>query len=266
MAASLAQEAIKNASDASHHEDSDDEDLAKANEAFQASRAAFREEETRRRLAIREASDLRSKPPPIHIEQKSSSSRSDRAVLGSGAKSQPAPLSPAPRAALQGILSDRAQMEKERLARQAQKQANLSATTSSNTKDSLSTPISPRTVVTPQRTEGAKVATLNDFRTTALSPKRSAYPGRTVEGITSGVHFASTSRINFDPYHPLQSHPSGRDAAGDYFLDGELRHTTMTIGTPSDAPTFSPEVVIGDVSKVSFDKHAKLIRRKHKSL
>ncbi|TXT13549.1 hypothetical protein VHUM_00916 [Vanrija humicola] len=51
--------------------------------------------------------------------------------------------------------------------------------------------------------------------------------------------------------HPLQTASTPpSDAAGEYFLDGELRHVALTIGTSNSARTFSPRKVFGDPSQI----------------
>jgi tyrosyl-DNA phosphodiesterase-1 len=50
-------------------------------------------------------------------------------------------------------------------------------------------------------------------------------------------------------HHPLQSSgPFPSDAAGEYYLDGEMRHNALSIGNPTSAPTFSPQQVVGKVN------------------
>lgn len=57
---------------------------------------------------------------------------------------------------------------------------------------------------------------------------------------------ASSTRLS---NHPLQSRglfPT--DAAGEYYLDGELRHVRLRIGNSTTENTFSPQNVFGKVS------------------
>jgi tyrosyl-DNA phosphodiesterase-1 len=50
-------------------------------------------------------------------------------------------------------------------------------------------------------------------------------------------------------HHPLQSSgPFPSDAAGEYYLDGEMRHNALSIGNPTSEPTFSSKQVVGKAS------------------
>lgn len=112
----------------------------------------------------------------------------------------PGPVSSGLRLGLASI--DRAQLEKERLARQAARSGHASThTPSASTSD-----------------------TVNVKRASATASKR-------------------------DTGHPLQSSgPSPRDAAGEYYLDGELRHTKLRIGEASSDRTFTAQDVFESVS------------------
>lgn len=130
------------------------------------------------------------------------------------------------------VLSGRAQMEQERIARQKAREgqsgsSQSSAPASSNTK---STPLT-----------GSRIATMAD-----LSRNVEAGPSSNTARPTN----SSKSASHPPTYHPLQSTgPFPSDAAGEYYLDGEMRHNALTIGQPSTAPTFSPQQIVGKVSQ-----------------
>ncbi|WVQ79312.1 hypothetical protein IAT38_001409 [Cryptococcus sp. DSM 104549] len=52
--------------------------------------------------------------------------------------------------------------------------------------------------------------------------------------------------------HPFQGGEKGRDQAGEYYLDGEMRHTTRVQGAkPSAAPTFAISDILGNHAEIS---------------
>jgi tyrosyl-DNA phosphodiesterase-1 len=180
---------------------SENETLEAASAAYQASREAFRDEERRRR-AEQLPNPLNSRasslptPPPFSTPSSASSTNDPALPLFNRMHVGTTKL------------SDRAQMEKERLARQAAREAKAGQ---------------PR---------GSGVAT-------ALS--QSGQPSIP----SAGPSMPRAQSI----IHPLQSPgPFPSDAAGEYYLDGELRHSTLTIGEPATEPTFDPQRVIGKVS------------------
>lgn len=137
------------------------------------------------------------------------------------------PPTPAPTAlpisAASGVLGDRAAMEKERLERQA---ARLASTTKGYSVVKMPAPPTPR----PSRSGG--ITTLGDLA------------NRSGNG-----HASSSSQSIRQSAHPVQSPgPFPSDAAGEYYLDGETRHSALTIGNDATEPTFGPADVIGRVS------------------
>jgi len=149
---------------------------------------------------------------------------------------------------LPSVLSGRAQMEQERIARQKAREGQTgnsqpSATITSNTKPAQST--------------SSKIATMAD-----LSRNAEAGPSSNTARTTN------VSRPTTRPptYHPLQSTgPFPTDAAGEYYLDGEMRHNALTIGQTTSAPTFSAEQIVGKVSCRTRNYLTALMSRKAKS-
>lgn len=174
-------------------DDDSDAEIERANARYQASREASRERQRREREQKRKGSgDSVSQPP-------------SKAASSAGT---PAPeVASAPSVGLSALGIDRAQLERERLARQAKR----SQSGSSQPEAGPSQPKQPR----------------------------SSNPGN------PGSHTTS-ARL---PNHPLQSKgPFPTDAAGEYYLDGELRHVALQIGNPTTERTFSPQNVFGKVS------------------
>lgn len=141
------------------------------------------------------------------------------------------PAEPVP--TLPPVLSGRAQMEQERIARQKAREAQngIKPATSSMSHIKPALP-----------TGNARIATMSDLSS------RNAEAGPSSNGAPRPVN-----RIQPPPsrptYHPLQSPgPFPTDAAGEYYLDGEMRHNALTIGRSSTAPTFSPKQIVGKVS------------------
>jgi tyrosyl-DNA phosphodiesterase-1 len=139
------------------------------------------------------------------------------------------PAEPTP--TLPPVLSGRAQMEQERIARQKAREGQAgssqpSASTTSNVKPTPST--------------GSRIATMAD-----ISRNAEAGPSSNTSRATNG----SKPSPRPPTYHPLQSTgPFPTDAAGEYYLDGEMRHNALTIGRNTSAPTFSPQQIVGKVS------------------
>lgn len=123
---------------------------------------------------------------------------------------------PAPRSLGLGALGiDRAQMEKERLARLA----------------------------TRQGSNGEGSAKDSPAPASSARPPPSSGPGPSSRGGPSSPPKTAQSD------HPYQGRgPFPRDAAGEYYLDGELRHVALKIGRATSDPTFSPRDVFGNVS------------------
>lgn len=131
------------------------------------------------------------------------------------AEPTPEPV-PRPVLGLGALGIDRAQMEKERLARMAARQ-------NSNNSD-ISAKVSSAPASNPRPTPSSKAGPSS--RAGPSSPPRSAQSD-----------------------HPYQGRgPFPRDAAGEYYLDGELRHVALKIGRATSDPTFSPRDVFGKVS------------------
>lgn len=222
---------------------SSDDDLDEANAAFQASRQAFREEEEkRRRYEATKSTDT------VKAERSTLSSKPETKPMPVASSSRSAaPLSPAHRLSAGGPLGDRAQMERERLARQAAKdgQTSTSAAASASGSSTATTSQPPRTksTVTPIGGPRGNIRSFSDLQaeTTAGSSSSSRSAGSSNE--------RSTGSSN--PHHPLQAHgPPPSDAAGEYYLDGELRHAALTVVGASSERTFSAEQVIGTVSPI----------------
>jgi tyrosyl-DNA phosphodiesterase-1 len=156
------------------------------------------------------------------------------------------PAEPTP--TLPPVLSGRAQMEQERIARQKAREGQSgssqpSASTASNVKPTPST--------------GSRIATMAD-----LSRNAEAGPSSNTSRATNG----SKSTTRPPTYHPLQSTgPFPTDAAGEYYLDGEMRHNALTIGRATSAPTFSPQQIVGKVSYETRDIVPELMSRKARS-
>ena len=122
-----------------------------------------------------------------------------------------------------GLAYDRAQMEKERLARQkAREQPGSSAG---------------------QGEGAARVA-----RTATGTVTPIAGPGRVTTNAGPSSSSASSSVNMPSGLHPFQrAGPFPTDAAGEYYLDGELRHTDLQICKPTSTPTFNLPSIIGKV-------------------
>ena len=222
-------------------EDEEANDIA--NKAFQASRQAFREEEMKRRKAagasISAATGL---TPPVYSKAATSMAPSAKlesnspvtSLLASGTST---PTDPVPRLQAGGILGDRARMEQERLARQAARLGTAGGSASASTSTT-----SIRASAKSHVGNTSRIATVGDYRAEETKPSGSAYPGQKTPSTAS-------SRIQATSAHPLQSGgPHFFDAGGEYYLEGEMRHTSMSIGTPSSDRTFSPEQVVGNVN------------------
>ena len=195
---------------------SDDERNAQSNAAFQASRQAFREDELRRR----QQNEPSNNSVDVEIASASSSNATARGAMTATAS-------------ING-LGDRAQMERERIARQEAK---------------LAQGINGGLAKAPQASSSSstsRVIGLSDLPTSD-GPSSS----RPTNGSTNG------NRPSTKPprLHPLQSAgPFPRDAAGEYYLDGEMRNTHLEIGDPTSDPTFAPQDMMGKVSSnQSFD-------------
>lgn len=140
-------------------------------------------------------------------------------------------------AALPPVLSGRAQMEQERLARQRAREAS-----GPSSKEGMS---ASSALQVKRETPPSRIATMTDI----VSRDINAASSSSASGSKSRVTNGTTSRSRPSTHHPLQSAgPFPTDAAGEYYLDGELRHVALTIGNKTEAPTFSPRQVVGAVS------------------
>lgn len=214
-------------------EDSPEASLRAANEAFQAERAADRERQRRERERKRQEAIAASQPAsPSHKQPSADTSNGaakPEATVSEETKDKPAvPSDSTPLLSRAFVdknqLLDRAQMERERLARQAARQAQAQSSTTGASSVSKSTPGSSSSSGTK-----ARIATLSSLPESQAGPSRQPIP---------------TARS----IHPLQSSgPFPSDAAGEYYLDGEMRHSQLDIGQPAALPTFNIHQVIGKV-------------------
>ncbi|CAK9780729.1 unnamed protein product [Cutaneotrichosporon oleaginosum] len=172
-------------------DDDSDAEMERANAAYQASRAASRERQIREREAKRAATVGPSSKAP--------------STTTSSARPSPQPKEEADKpvaGGLQALGIDRAQLERERLARQAMRSGSRSVQTPAG--QQADAPRGPRPT---QRTGTARLSN-----------------------------------------HPLQSMgPFPTDDAGEYYLDGELRHVRLQIGSSTTERTFSPQDVFGKI-------------------
>lgn len=229
-----------------------DELIESANRDFQAERAADRARQQKARLAkleeegqSRSASStsfvkLEGKPlakaaaansMPVKLEKEASTQSS--APSSSTIVPRPSPPPPARvPGTVNSLLSDRAKMEEERIARQLARSGGQPAPA----------PVS----VTTSAPTSAPAAAPAPFR--ASVPNSAFYAnGSTSTSTANGRSGPSTSRAAIQhPYQARSTFP--RDAAGEYYPDGELRHTALTIGEPTSEPTFSAAEIIGNVS------------------
>ena len=147
---------------------------------------------------------------------------------------KPDPMEPAafPSALRLGSsIIDRAQLERERLERQAAR-APPAAT---------SVQVKPQAEGSRPQLNGATQRNINGRGISHPSmdnPNSSAGPSR----------ISTTQRL-----HPFrEADPGVSDAAGRYFLDGELRHAALSIGQPSEDKTFAPAEVLGKVKPTTW--------------
>lgn len=221
-------------------EDDDGEVQAEssADAAYRVRRDAERSEEARQRAERKATTSGQSTPlarpeSPLHTPDTAS-------TITTGASS-----------GIGSLLGNRAQMEKERLARQAARAGSSSTATAQSAAPSM-VPVASAT-----------------FGPTALPKARTPPPVVKAEPLAAkrsyvqispntvnkrnGIHSlgasGSRSAASTSSRHPFRATGNiPRDTAGEYYLNGEMRHTALTIGNASDAPTFSPKEVIGNVS------------------
>ncbi|WVF69182.1 hypothetical protein IAT40_003957 [Kwoniella sp. CBS 6097] len=177
------------------------------------------------------------------------------------ATASPAPLVESAAAAptilkIGGQVIDRAQLEKERRERQAARQAATSGSGSGLSSSSTPTPTAVPTPTSSAPFKGqisrlaresgpAKIAGMSSI----ASSTSITSGGRTAGPSSSSLSGRTTSSTT---PHPFQADgPFPRDAAGEYYLDGELRHTALLIGADSKERTFSPQDVVGNHSQIA---------------
>lgn len=132
------------------------------------------------------------------------------------------------------VLSGRAQMELERIARQKAREGQ-----NGGSKPSAPPPPSSSNIK-PTASSGTKIATMADLSRNAEAGPSSSAKSRPVNGTKPSTHPPT--------HHPLQSTgPFPSDAAGEYYPDGEMRHNALSIGRTTSAPTFSPKQIVGKV-------------------
>ena len=153
---------------------------------------------------------------------------------------------------------DRAQMERERLARQAAKQAQALSPAASEhvhlpkiatTRTGEIIPASSNPSFTARTAKSEMLRPVNDVNRNTDGDKHIAGPSST--GSNSLNSDRGSMMTGRPTGHPLQSsEPFLSDAAGEYYLAGEMRHTQLDIGESTDARTFALPHVIGEVSPV----------------
>ena len=168
-----------------------------------------------------------------------------------------APPAAAPSALkLGGQLIDRAQLERERLARQAARSASGSSAAPSLSADTLTSAVTSRS---PSLANGRDV--LRELR-----QERNVFGS---QGSSDAIASSSSSKRDgpsTSHNHPFQQTPPlPRDAGGEYFLHGEIRHVALTIGEPDESPTFTLPQVVGEVSFIECCFCWPLTKRNHKS-
>ncbi|WVR06341.1 hypothetical protein IAU60_003372 [Kwoniella sp. DSM 27419] len=213
-------------------------------------RRASTPEEERRMLAEAMAASLaesarpppsgpaaRTKPPLVIQDDTHKRSASVMRVEPASASTSSAPsLDSAPAAVLKvgGQIVDRAQLERERRERQAARQAAAGVGVAG-----------PSTALSNHDRSGP--ARISGMTSVAKNSKPIHSESSSLAKPSSSVSFISSSSI-----HPLQSPvPFPSDAAGEYYPNGELRHTALVIGEPTTERTFSPKDVAGKHSQIS---------------
>jgi tyrosyl-DNA phosphodiesterase-1 len=134
---------------------------------------------------------------------------------------------------LGGLQIDRAQMERDRIARQA-------ARMGTSVKPEVSKPVESRNAVASSSKGASSSNAASSYRAIPSSSKPSS---------SNGAGRTLPPPLPRLKDHPIQSAgPFPRDAAGEYYVDGELRHVSLRIGRDSTAKIFSPRDVFGKVS------------------
>lgn len=212
-----------------------DEAIEAANRDFQEKRAVDREKQRLEREARNGSRSGTTTPRALDPQGGPSGAGTlampaSRPTTASASTSSSSSNLPSGNAALKpgGLAFDRAQMEKERLARQKAREE-----AAPGSQAGPSTERVPRTVM---------------GTVTPIAGSNRASSSANSSAILKGTTAASNGDFSL---HPLQSPgPFPRDAAGEYYLDGELRHTELQICKPTSARTFSLPQVIGEVCAI----------------
>nr|XP_031864193.1 uncharacterized protein CI109_000105 [Kwoniella shandongensis]KAA5531265.1 hypothetical protein CI109_000105 [Kwoniella shandongensis] len=239
--------------------ESDDEDLRKAlelsqQEAREPKRQKREEtpEEERRMLEEAMAASLAQAGSSLSSTSAPRTSVDDRPKVALSAPVADIPsstASPAPSDAsatpsvlrLGGQMIDRAQLEKERRERQAARQAQQGGSQPAST-------ISNGFSAGPARVTGMSSIATSSNSSASTSTIKAASSSAARSGPSTSAQRPQASGIT----HPFQAPgPFPSDAAGEYYLDGEMRHTALTIGDPTSERTFSPKQVVGKHSEIS---------------
>ncbi|KAK4689554.1 tyrosyl-DNA phosphodiesterase 1, partial [Tremellales sp. Uapishka_1] len=223
MAASLVRPAVQVVED-----DSDDEELIASNAAYQASREASREAQRRKREVSKTAGAATAAPDPSipAIEPKPDNMASSSTLK------------------VGGKIIDRAQLEKERRERQAAREAKAGTPEIPAKKLIPVTKIESSGLKSPSGPKIKKFADLRNGSTTSgpsTSTSSSGLP-------TNGVNLSAPAPGG-RPFYSSGRFPS--DAAGEYYLDGELRHNDLSYGNASTDRTFSLPQIVGDKSQIA---------------
>lgn len=206
--------------------DSDDA-IERANEEYRRKREADREQQRRERELKNgsksgTATPKLATPPPPANGVASSSTTQTFGVKRTAPPAGGGTNGPTGNAALKpgGLAYDRAQIERERLARQ---QAREQKSNGTGNKTAEAAP--------PRTANGAVASSSTQFTSSGPSSNQTSF-----KAVPPSLH-------------PLQGRgPFPKDAAGEYYPDGELRHSALTVVDPTSKPTFNLPDVIGKVS------------------
>lgn len=200
-----------------------DEIIQIANNDYQAQRARDRAAQAKARLARLDAQPDTAKSLPSTAE----------IVL----KSATTPTIPRP-ASANSLFSDRAKMEEERLARQLAKSGGSAGPSRPGS-----------TSATSGSGTSAGIAGPSISRPIAQDPRPSDSAPRAQPSAMNGNGNSRTIPARPPIQHPYQASGSfPRDAAGEYYLDGELRHTHIADAGRSSEPVFTAQSILGNVS------------------
>lgn len=204
-----------------------DAEFEATNAVMEASRKSYRDEQERERKRRRtedEPSSATAGPSSVAGPSRVAAVSPSPTLASGTATPTPSDIvtaAPAPVAVskpLGGI--DRAAMEKERLARQAARQGTTAAGSNNETSSSANA-------------------------TSSTAPSAQTAGGSTSRPFSSSAPSPGTRLRD----HPLQSTgPFPRDKAGEYYLDGELRHVHLGIGDPTTESVFTIRDVFAGVS------------------